>query len=69
MVPNRNPLYTYDNLVTAAQKYQQFCNEGTDEQRKREAAAFLANIAHETTEAGTLRLEGVTPGVSTSLRR
>ncbi len=49
MVPNRNPLYTYDNLVTAAQKYQQFCNEGTDEQRKREAAAFLANIAHETT--------------------
>jgi chitinase len=49
MFPHRNSLYSYDSLVTAAQKYPQFCNEGSDEQRKREAAAFLANIAHETT--------------------
>jgi chitinase len=49
MFPNRNALNTYDSLVAAAQKYPQFCNEGSDEQRQREAAAFLANIAHETT--------------------
>jgi chitinase len=49
MFPHRNTLYAYDNLVTAVQKYSQFCNEGTEEQGKREAAAFLANIAHETT--------------------
>jgi chitinase len=49
MFPNRNALYAYDSLVTATQKYPLFCNEGSDEQRKQEAAAFLANIAHETT--------------------
>ncbi len=49
MFPNRNSLYSYDSLVTAIQKYPSFCNEGSDVQRKREAAAFLANIAHETT--------------------
>lgn len=49
MFPNRNPLYSYDSLVAATQKYPEFCNQGSDEQRKREAAAFLANIAHETT--------------------
>ncbi|MBE9008652.1 hypothetical protein IQ250_00280, partial [Pseudanabaenaceae cyanobacterium LEGE 13415] len=48
MFPNRNSFYSYDGLVTATQKYPSFCNEGTDEQCKREAAAFLANIAHET---------------------
>lgn len=49
MFPNRDALYSYDSLVTATQKYSSFCNEGSDVQRKREAAAFLANIAHETT--------------------
>jgi len=49
MFPNRNQLYTYDSLITAVQKYPQFCNEGSNEQRRWEAAAFLANIAHETT--------------------
>lgn len=49
MFPHRNALYSYDSLVAAVQKYPQFCNEGTPEQRKQEAAAFLANIAHETT--------------------
>jgi len=49
MFPQRNALYDYDALVTAANDYPGFCNEGTMEERKREAAAFLANIAHETT--------------------
>jgi predicted chitinase/LysM repeat protein len=48
MFPNRDPFYSYDGLVAATQKYSSFCNEGSDEQRRREAAAFLANIAHET---------------------
>ena len=48
MFPNRNAFYSYDGLAAATQKYPSFCNEGSDEQRKREAAAFLANIAHET---------------------
>lgn len=48
MFPNRNSLYSYDGLVSAAAKYPNFCNQGTDTQRRREAAAFLANIAHET---------------------
>lgn len=49
LFPHRNALYSYDSLVAAVQKYPQFCNEGSLQQRKREAAAFLANIAHETT--------------------
>mgnify|MGYP001119970964 CR=1 FL=1 len=49
MFPHRNSLYNYDSLVAAVQKYPQFCNEGTLKQRQQEAAAFLANIAHETT--------------------
>lgn len=48
LFPNRNALYTYDSLVAAVQQYPRFCNEGTLEQCKREAAAFLANISHET---------------------
>ncbi|MCU0550345.1 MAG: LysM peptidoglycan-binding domain-containing protein [Leptolyngbya sp. Prado105] len=48
MFPNRNGFYSYEGLVAATQKYPSFCNDGTDEQCKREAAAFLANIAHET---------------------
>ncbi len=48
MFPNRDRFYSYDGLVTATQKYPSFCNEASDEQCRREAAAFLANIAHET---------------------
>lgn len=48
MFPNRDRFYSYDGLVAATQKYPSFCNEGSNEQRRREAAAFLANIAHET---------------------
>ena len=45
---SRNKFYTYDGLVAATLKYPKFCKDGTDEQNKREAAAFLANISHET---------------------
>ena len=48
MFPNRDSLYAYDSLITATQKYPDFCTKGTDTQRRREAAAFLANVAHET---------------------
>lgn len=61
MFPNRNPLYTYDSLVAAAQKYPQFCNEGSPEQCKREAAAFFANVAHET--AGLFYVEEINKSV------
>ncbi len=49
MFPNRNALYSYEAIVAAGDAYPAFCNEGTLDDRKREAAAFLANISHETT--------------------
>lgn len=49
MFPNRNALYAYASLATAAKDYPKFLTEGDAKTRKREAAAFLANIAHETT--------------------
>jgi basic endochitinase B len=49
LLPNRNALYDYDSLLGAAAKYPGFASTGTLEQRRRELAAFLANIAHETT--------------------
>lgn len=47
MFPKRNTLYTYDAFVTAAKAFPKFGSTGPLEQRKREVAAFLANIAHE----------------------
>lgn len=47
--PCRGGFYTYDAFVQAAREFPRFASEGTDEQRKREVAAFLANISHETT--------------------
>jgi basic endochitinase B len=49
LLPNRNALYGYDSLLAAAAKYPQFAAAGSLEERRRELAAFLANIAHETT--------------------
>jgi chitinase len=46
--PNRNALYTYENFVAAVAAFPAFAGQGSDEVRKRELAAFLANIAHET---------------------
>jgi predicted chitinase len=48
LFPNRSGLYTYEGLVAASHRYAGFCNEGSLDDRKREAAAFLANISHET---------------------
>lgn len=48
MFPNRNPFYTYGGLTTALSSYPGFANSGSDEVKKREAAAFLANVSHET---------------------
>ncbi|SDH59151.1 Predicted chitinase [Sinosporangium album] len=46
--PNRKPFYTYKGLVTALSAYPAFAATGDEVTRKREAAAFLANVAHET---------------------
>jgi chitinase len=48
MFPKRNPFYTYQHLVAATAKYPDFAGVGTLDDRKREAAAFLANVARET---------------------
>ncbi|MBD5785032.1 chitinase [Cellulosimicrobium terreum] len=48
MFPNRNPFYTYQGLVAALSAYPQFASAGGTEIAKREAAAFLANVNHET---------------------
>ncbi|WP_020386493.1 chitinase [Kribbella catacumbae] len=48
MFPNRNPFYTYSGLTSALSAYPGFANTGDDTTKKREAAAFLANVNHET---------------------
>lgn len=48
--PDRNPFYTYQGLVDATKYYPAFAGTGTPDDRKREAAAFLANVARETGE-------------------
>ncbi|MFD4376054.1 glycoside hydrolase family 19 protein [Streptomyces sp. NPDC058486] len=48
MFPNRNPFYTYAGLVAASKKYPAFAGTGSDTVKKQEAAAFLANVSHET---------------------
>ena len=48
MFPNHNSFYTYDSLVTAMAVYPAFTKTGTTNTRKLEAAAFLANVGHET---------------------
>ncbi|MEV6494022.1 glycoside hydrolase family 19 protein [Actinoplanes sp. NPDC051633] len=46
MFPNRIAFYSYAGLVDAARKYPAFLS-GDDATKKREAAAFLANVSHE----------------------
>jgi chitinase len=48
MFPRRKPFYTYQGLVEAAATFPTFATQGDSGARKREAAAFLANVAHET---------------------
>lgn len=47
MFPNRIPFYTYAGLVDAIKKFPAFATSGSDTVRKQEAAAFLANVNHE----------------------
>lgn len=49
MFPNKNALFSYEAFISAANAFPAFASQGTVEVRKRELAAFLANISHETT--------------------
>ncbi|HJP72691.1 MAG TPA: glycoside hydrolase family 19 protein [Pseudonocardiaceae bacterium] len=48
MFPSRNAFYTYSGLVSAMSAYPGFATTGGDTVEKQEAAAFLANVSHET---------------------
>ncbi|MFF8831813.1 glycoside hydrolase family 19 protein [Streptomyces sp. NPDC015131] len=48
MFPNRNSFYTYSGLTAALSAYPGFAKTGSDTVKKQEAAAFLANVSHET---------------------
>jgi predicted chitinase/chitodextrinase len=48
MFPSRNALYTYQGLVNALGAYPAFAKTGSADTQKQEAAAFLANVGHET---------------------
>jgi predicted chitinase/chitodextrinase len=48
LFPGRNSFYTYQGLVAALSSYPAFANTGSLELKRREAAAFLANVNHET---------------------
>jgi predicted chitinase len=48
MFPSRDPFYTYDGLVQSTLVYPAFAASGSLDDRKREVAAFLANVNHET---------------------
>jgi chitodextrinase len=48
MFPSRNGFYTYAGLTDAMKKYPAFATTGSDTVKKQEAAAFLANVNHET---------------------
>ena len=48
MFPNRNSFYTYPGLVSALSAYPSFATTGGATVEAQEAAAFLANVDHET---------------------
>ncbi|MER6915714.1 glycoside hydrolase family 19 protein [Streptomyces sp. NPDC000594] len=48
MFPSRNGFYTYRGLTDALSAFPAFAKTGSDTVRKQEAAAFLANVSHET---------------------
>jgi chitinase len=48
MFPNHIAFYTYDDFVQAADSYPSFAAAGSLDDRKREVAAFLANVNRET---------------------
>jgi chitinase len=48
MFPSRNSFYSYSGLTAAMAAFPAFARTGSDTIRKQEAAAFLANVNHET---------------------
>ncbi|MFF5173334.1 glycoside hydrolase family 19 protein [Micromonospora sp. NPDC000089] len=48
MFPGRNSFYTYAGLTDAMAAFPDFATTGDEQTRKRELAAFLANVDHET---------------------
>ncbi|TPG35133.1 chitinase [Mycolicibacterium hodleri] len=46
--PNRDKFYSYGSLVRAFDAFPVFATVGDEDTRKREAAAFFANVYHET---------------------
>ncbi|MEY9962539.1 putative chitinase [Streptacidiphilus sp. MAP12-16] len=48
MFPNRNSFYTYAGLTAALSAYPGFATTGSATVQAQEAAAFLANVGHET---------------------
>ena len=48
MFPNANSFYTYSGLVSALSAYPAFATTGGTTVEEQEAAAFLANVDHET---------------------
>ncbi|RAN93460.1 Chitinase [Micromonospora saelicesensis] len=48
MFPGRNSFYTYSGLVAALSAYPAFARTGSATVQRQEAAAFLANVYHET---------------------
>ncbi|MDC0707036.1 RICIN domain-containing protein [Stigmatella sp. ncwal1] len=61
MFPGRNGFYTYSALVAAANTFPSFATSGDTATRKREVAAFLANISHET--GGLVYIEEINKSV------
>ncbi|EAU61742.1 chitinase [Stigmatella aurantiaca DW4/3-1] len=61
MFPSRNGFYTYAALVAAANTFPSFATSGDTATRKREVAAFLANISHET--GGLVYIEEINKSV------
>ncbi|GHH68809.1 hypothetical protein GCM10018793_00180 [Streptomyces sulfonofaciens] len=48
MFPDRDPFFTYQGLLDATRSYPGFAHTGSLLVRRQEAAAFLANVSHET---------------------
>ncbi|MFL6124167.1 chitinase [Actinophytocola sp.] len=48
MFPNRNSFYSYSGLTAALDSFPSFATAGGDTVSRQEAAAFLANVSHET---------------------
>jgi predicted chitinase len=67
MFPSRNPFYTYQGLTTAMSAFPAFARTGSDTVRRQEAAAFLANVSHET--GGLVHITEINRGTYCDLSR